>query len=828
MYRTGDLVCWAPDGQLQYLGRADEQVKIRGYRIECGEVTTALTTLDEVEQAVVIAREDTPGQPRLVGYYTTTSGTRLDTTDIRASLSQVLPPYMVPAAFMLIDELPLTVNGKLDRRALPTPDYTTTAQTYLAPQGPVEEVLASLYTQILGIDRISAADSFFELGGDSLSAMRLIAAANTTLHTGLRVADVFEAPTITALAHRIATTTTTTQAVPALIAGERPPRVPLSFAQSRLWFLEQLQGPSAVYNIPVVLHLHGPLDTEALRAALDDLITRHETLRTRFPSIDGTGYQDILTPNQAEIFWQVVDARGWTPQHLHTAIAEATNYHFDLAAEIPIRATVLHTAPHQHVLVLLIHHIATDGWSLGPLARDLNTAYTARTAGHPPAWVPLPVHYADYTLWHHQLLGDPHDPASLLATDLHYWRHTLAGLPEHLPLPTDRPYPPIADYRGASHQFSWPPELTTAIHTLAHTHHVSVFMVIHAALTVVLATLADTNDIAIGVPIAARTHPHLDELIGFFVNTLVLRTHTHPADTPTDLLAHIRDRSLTAYQHQHVPFELLVEHLQPTRSRTHHPLIQVMLAFQNHPWTQHDTPLALGEARISPYPVSTHTARMDLVISLTEHPTTPNTAPTLTGTIEYRTDVYNPTTINTLATRLHHTLHAFTTHPDQPLHHLDLLTDTEHTQLRTWGNHPTLTNPPATTPISIPAAFTNVVATHPHAPALTFEDHTWTYQQLDAASTQLAHHLLDYGAGPGAVVALLLPRSDHAILAILAVLKTGAAYLPIDPHHPHARIAFMLTDTTPGRRVDHHRTDHPPPHQQWCSGDHPRHPHQPR
>uniref|UniRef100_UPI00115B3A40 non-ribosomal peptide synthetase n=1 Tax=Mycobacterium marinum TaxID=1781 RepID=UPI00115B3A40 len=311
MYRTGDLVCWGPDGQLQYVGRADEQVKIRGYRIECGEVTAALTTLDPIDQAVVIARNDAPGQPRLVAYYTTTSGTGLDTTDIRASLSQVLPAYMVPAAFMVIDELPLTVNGKLDRRALPAPDYTTSAQAYVAPQGPVEEVLASLYAQILGgSDRVSAADSFFDLGGDSLSAMRLIAAANTTLHAGLRVADVFEAPTITALAELVGTTTTT-QAVAALIAGERPALVPLSFAQSRLWFLEQLQGPSAVYNIPVVLHLHGPLDTEALRAALDDLITRHETLRTRFSTTsEGIGYQDILTPNQAEIFWQVVDARG--------------------------------------------------------------------------------------------------------------------------------------------------------------------------------------------------------------------------------------------------------------------------------------------------------------------------------------------------------------------------------------------------------------------------------------------------------------------------------------------------------------------------------------
>ncbi|BBC66044.1 hypothetical protein MMRN_29400 [Mycobacterium marinum] len=293
MYRTGDLVCWGPDGQLQYLGRADEQVKIRGYRIECGEVTAALTTLDHIEQAVVIAREDT-GQPRLVAYYTTTSGTGLDTTDIRASLGQVLPAYMVPAAFIEIDELPLTVNGKLDRRALPAPDYTTTsAQAYVAPQGPVEEVLASLYAQILGVDGVSAADSFFDLGGDSLSAMRLVAAANTTLHTGLRVADVFDTPTITGLAHRVGADPVVQ--LP-LVAGERPALVPLSFAQSRLWFLEQLQGPSAVYNIPVVLDLDGPLDTEALGAALDDVITRHETLRTRFPSIDGTGYQDILPP----------------------------------------------------------------------------------------------------------------------------------------------------------------------------------------------------------------------------------------------------------------------------------------------------------------------------------------------------------------------------------------------------------------------------------------------------------------------------------------------------------------------------------------------------
>ncbi|BBC66536.1 hypothetical protein MMRN_34320 [Mycobacterium marinum] len=610
MYRTGDLVCWGPDGQLQYVGRADEQVKIRGYRIECGEVAAALTALDGVDQAVVIARNDAPGQPRLVAYYTTTGNAGIDTAWLRDRLSEVLPAYMVPAAFIEIDQLPLTVNGKLDRHALPTPDYTTSAQAYVAPQGPVEEVLASLYTQILGgSDRVSAADSFFELGGDSLSAMRLIAAANTTLNTSLRVADVFEAPTITGLAQRVGADPV---AQLPLIAGERPPRVPLSFAQSRLWFLEQLQGSSAVYNIPVVLHLHGPLDTEALRAALTDLITRHETLRTRFSTTsEGIGYQDILTPNQAEIFWQVVDARGWTPQHLHTAIDEATNYHFDLAAEIPIRATVLHTADHQHVLVLLIHHIAADGWSLGPLARDLNTAYTARTAGHPPAWVPLPVHYADYTLWHHQLLGDPTTPPACWPPT---WPtgSTLAGLPEHLP--TDRPYPRSpttaapATIQLAPNQ---PPQSTPGPHPPRlglHGH-------------------PRRPDRGPSHPRRhqrhrhrcpdRRTHPPPPRR-----TDRVLRQHPGPAHPhpprrhPTDLLAHIREDSLTAYQHQHVPFELLVEHLHPPAPAPT-TLIQVMLAFQNHPGPN-TTPPAPKCAWVKPasaLPVATHTARMDLVIS---------------------------------------------------------------------------------------------------------------------------------------------------------------------------------------------------------------------
>ncbi|WP_435104448.1 condensation domain-containing protein [Mycobacterium sp. Z3061] len=492
----------------------------------------------------------------------------------------------------------------------------------------------------------------------------------------------------------------------------------MSFAQSRLWFLEQLQGPSAVYNIPAVLQLDGPLDADALEAALGDVITRHETLRTRFDTIEGIGYQHICDPDELKVPWHTVDARGFTPEQVEAALGDAVGYCFDLSCEIPIRATLLHTGPNRHVLVLLVHHIAADGWSLGPLARDLNLAYTARLAGAAPTWTPLAVQYADYTLWHHHLLGDPADPDSRLATELAYWEHTLAGLPDRLELPTDRPYPPVADYRGATLDFGWPAELTREIHTLARTQQVSPFMVIHAALAVVLSTLAGTDDVAIGVPTAGRTHPGLDDLIGFFVNTLILRTPLHHHNTPTELLAQIRTRSLQAFEHQHTPFELLVERLHPTRSRTHHPLIQVILAYQNLPWTHPGTSdtRRLGEADITTHPVSTGTARMDLVLSVSET-VDQHGAPTLTGTVEYRTDVYDPATINTLLTRWQHTLHTFTTHPDTPLHTLDLLTPLEHTHLHTWGNHRTLHTPPPAPPVSIPQVFAARVAAHPtHQP----------------------------------------------------------------------------------------------------------------
>ena len=573
MYRTGDLVCWGADGQLRYLGRADEQVKIRGYRIELGEVQAALSGLDGVDQAVVIAREDRPGDKRLVGYVTGTA----DPAGARAALAERLPAYMVPVAVVVVAALPLTPNGKLDKRALPAPEYTD-ADRYRAPASAVEEILAGIYAQVLGLERVGVDDSFFDLGGDSLLAMRVVAAINTGLDAGLAVRTLFEAPTVARLAPRIGGEGGRREPV---VAVERPAVVPLSFAQSRLWFLDQLQGPSPIYNMAVALRLGGRLDAEALGAALADVVGRHESLRTLFAAPDGIPQQLVVAPERAEVGWQIVDASGWSAGRLGEALEEAARHSFDLATEIPLRARLFRVAEDEHVLVAVVHHIAADGWSVTPLVRDLGVAYASRCAGHAPGWAPLAVQYVDYTLWQRAQLGDLEDSDSPIAAQLGFWVDALAGMPEHLQLPTDRPYPPVADYRGASVAVDWPAELQQRVRGVAGEHNATSFMVLQAALAVLLSKISASSEVAVGFPIAGRRDPALDELVGFFVNTLVLRVDLAGDPTVAELLAQVRRRSLAAYEHQDVPFEVLVERLNPTRSLTHHPLVQVMLGWQN-------------------------------------------------------------------------------------------------------------------------------------------------------------------------------------------------------------------------------------------------------
>ncbi|CAJ1495600.1 non-ribosomal peptide synthetase [[Mycobacterium] burgundiense] len=787
MYRSGDLVRWGPDGQLQYLGRADEQVKIRGYRIELGEIQAVLADLDGVEQAVVIAREDRPDDKRLVGYLTGTA----DPAEVRATMADRLPAYMVPAAIVALDELPLTVNGKLDRRALPAPEYGGTGDGYRAPATPTEEILTGIYAQVLGLERVGVDDSFFDLGGDSLSAMRLIAAVNAALDTELGVRTLFDAPAVAQLAPRVGAGSGRPEP---LVPMPRPAEIPLSYAQQRLWFLEQLQGPSPIYNMPIALRLNGRLDTDALGRALADVVTRHESLRTTFTASEGVPRQVVVPAEYADLGWQVVDAAQWSAAQLAEEVGAVARHSIDLMSEIPLRATLFRLADDEHVLVAVVHHIAADGWSITPLVTDLSVAYASRSAGRSPEWTPLPVQYVDYTLWQRAYLGDLTDEGSRIAAQLNYWEQALTGLPERLELPTDRPYPSVADYRGASVAVQWPTELHQRIAGLARDHHATNFMVVQAALAMLLSKLSASSDVALGFATAGRTDPALDQLVGFFVNTLVLRLEVDGDPTVTTLLDQVRQRGLAAFEHQDVPFELLVDRLNPVRSLTHHPLVQVMLSWQNFAGDP-ASELTLGEARAIPLDTETQTARMDLVFSLAERFAEDGEHAGINGVVEYRTDVYDAATIETLIERLQLVLVAMTTDPARRLSSVDVIEPAEHVLLDGFGNLAVLAEPAG--PASIPALFAEQARRTPQRVAVTFGDKSMTYQQLDEASNRLAHYLIEYGVGPGRCVALLLPRSAEAILAIVAVLKTGAAYLPIDPAHPEARIQFMVDDALP-------------------------------
>ncbi|OBJ70864.1 hypothetical protein A5643_09140 [Mycobacterium sp. 1274756.6] len=793
MYRTGDLVAWGADGQLRYVGRADEQVKIRGYRIELGEVQAALGQVGGVAQAVVVVREDRPGDKRLVGYVTETVVGGVDVAAVRSVLGQRLPGYMVPAAVVVLDAVPLTVNGKLDKRALPAPEYVD-AQRYRAPGDPTEEILAAVYAQVLGLERVGVDDSFFDLGGDSLSAMRVVAAINQALGTEVAVRVLFDAPTVAQLAQRVGEGGGCGRR-PALVSMPRPAVVPLSFAQQRLWFLEQLQGPSAVYNMPVALRLCGRVDVDALGAALVDVVGRHESLRTVFTAVDGVAQQVVLGVGEADFGWEVVDAVGWSVAQLGEAVAAVAGYRFDVSVQVPLQARLFRVGGDEYVLAAVVHHIAADGGSVAPLVADLGAAYGARCAGRVPDWVPLAVQYIDYTLWQQQWLGEESDPDSVIAAQLEYWRAALAGLAERVELPTDRPYPPVADHRGAAVPVEWSAQLQQQIAGMARAHNATSFMVVQAALAVVLAKLSATTDVAIGFPIAGRQDPALDDLVGFFVNTLVLRVDVGGDPSAAELVGRVRQCVLAAFEHQDVPFEVLVERLNPTRSLTHHPLVQHMLGWQSVVGDP-AAASALGDVQVSALGADLHSARMDVVFSLQERWSEVGQPVGISGLVEYRTDVFDAHTIEALIRRVERVLVAFTADAAECLSAIDLLDTGEHARLDAFA-HRAVLSAPAAAPESIVAVFADQVARVPDEVAVRFAGQSMTYRELDEASNRLAHRLLDAGAAPGHHVALLLTRSAKAITAILAVLKTGAAYLCVDPAHPEARIEFVLTDADP-------------------------------
>ncbi|WP_286137555.1 condensation domain-containing protein, partial [Mycobacterium sp. IS-3022] len=568
----------------------------------------------------------------------------------------------------------------------------------------------------LDLQRVGIDDSFFDLGGDSVSAMRVIAAINAGLHADLPVRALFDAPTVGQLAPRINRDAGGREP---LVPVQRPAVIPLSFAQSRLWVIDQLHGPSAVYHIVLALQLHGLLDADALRAALGDVVDRHETLRTLFVAPDGTAQQLVVPSARADVGLHVVDATAWSADRLTDAIGDAAAKTFDLATQIPLRASLFGVADDDHVLVGVVHHIAADGWSLAPLVRDLGEAYEARRHGQPPQWNPLPVQYVDYTMWQRSRFGDLDDSDSRIAAQLAHWEQVLAGLPERLQLPTDRPYPVLADQRGASLAVDWPAELQHRVREVAAEYHATPFMVMQAGLAVLLSRLSASSDVAVGFPIAGRSDPGLDELIGFFVNTLVLRVDLTGNPSFAELLDQVRRRSLAAFDHQDVPFELLVERLNPVRSLAHHPLVQVLLAWQNLPGLGDDPAagLSLGDLHVTQLPVDTHTARMDLTFSLAEHFTDSGRPAGIRGAVEFRTDIFDPASIQALVDRFERVLTSMTADPHRAIAAIDVLDAGEHHRLDEVGNRAVLTD--ATFPRgSVPELFAVQVERRPEAVAV--------------------------------------------------------------------------------------------------------------
>ncbi|MER8101365.1 amino acid adenylation domain-containing protein, partial [Kitasatospora sp. NPDC094016] len=780
MYRTGDLVRWDASGNLDFLGRTDDQVKVRGFRIELGEIEAALAEHPQVARAAVIVRQARAQDRRLVAYPVPVAGAELRPEALRAYLRERLPDYMVPAAFVPLENLPLTVNGKLDRRALPEPVYTA-ARAGQAPRTAQEHILAGLFAEVLGVAGVGVDDDFFDLGGHSLLATRLVARARAALGVELELRTLFETPTVAGLAAGLGGAG---RARLALRRAERPGTVPLSFAQQRLWFLHQLEDAGPVYNMPLAWRLTGELDRAALHAALGDVVARHESLRTIYPQVDGVPHQDVLDAGTAPPRLPVTRVReADLPGLLATTAARG----FDLAAEPPLRAELFETGPDEHVLLLVIHHIAGDGWSLGPLAADLATAYAARRRGEEPRWAPLPVQYADYALWQHELLGESTDQDSLFGRQTAYWKRTLADLPEQIRLPADRHRPATPSHSGGHLAVELDAELHAGLVRLGREHGASVYMVLQAALASLLDKLGAGTDIPVGSLIAGRTDQALDDLVGFFVNTLVLRTDTSGDPTFAELLGRVREGALGAYAHQDLPFEQVVEAVNPARSLARQPLFQVLLALQNTPRTDFTLSGLAAEIVL----VRTPTTMFDLGFHLLERGG--GTAEGIVGRVEYRADLFDHATVEALVGRWLRLLAAVVAEPDRPLSRIDVLTAEERHELLVARNDTARTVPAAT----LPALFEAQVRATPEAPAVLFESTELTYRELNRRANRLAHALIARGVGPEQVVALRLPRSAELVVAVLAVLKTGAAYLPVDPDYPAARIAYMLEDARP-------------------------------
>ncbi|MFC8436454.1 amino acid adenylation domain-containing protein, partial [Streptomyces sp. NPDC057253] len=735
-------------------------------------------------QVAVVAGEDAAGGRRLVAYVVPADVEAEPeglADGVRQFAAERLPGYMVPSAVVVLEVLPLTANGKLDREALPAPEFAAAAGVGRRPSTVQEQILCGEFAQLLGLESVRVDDDFFALGGHSLLAMRMVSRVRAVLGADLSLRALFDAPTPAGVAARL---NGANPARPALTPAKRPERLPLSYAQQRLWFLGQLEGPSATYALPMALRLTGDLDREALDGALRDVLGRHEVLRTVFEAADdGEPYQRILSVEETGFALPVVEI---APEELNGAVVEAASRGIDLSAQIPLHAHLFASAPNEHVLLVVVHHIAGDGWSNGPLARDLSLAYAARTAGQVPNWEPLPVQYVDYALWQRELLGAQDDPQSLLSQQVAYWREKLDGVPEELVLPTDRPRPAVPSYQGHRVSLELPAEVHERLVLVARERGVTLFMLMQAALAVTLNRLGAGTDLPIGSAIAGRTDRSLDDLVGFFVNTLVVRTDLSGNPTFEEVLDRVREAGLGAFEHQDVPFERLVEELAPVRSLSRHPLFQVMLTVQNTDSAVLDLPGLMVEGMSA----GATAARFDLEVSVGERFDAQGAAAGLQGVLVAATDLFDVETAERIAAYWARVAEALAADPRSSIGAVEVLEAGERDRLLTEWNDTAVEVGSATLPELLAAQ----AARTPEAVALLSGDAEVSYAELDARANQLARLLVARGMGPESVVAVCMERGIEMVVALVAVLKAGCAYLPVDPEYPAERIADMLGD----------------------------------
>ncbi|MET4050440.1 MULTISPECIES: non-ribosomal peptide synthase/polyketide synthase [unclassified Rhodococcus (in: high G+C Gram-positive bacteria)] len=785
LYRTGDVVRWNSAGELEYVGRSDFQVKLRGQRVELGEIESSVRSgAENIDDAVVVVHSDARAGDRLIAYVVPRPGHLVDTESLRASVKMSLPSYMVPSAFVTLDAFPLNASGKLDRRALPVP--SAEVAQFRAPVTPIEEIVAQVFTNVLGTARVGLDDDFFELGGNSLVAMQLVSRLGTALDSSVGVRELFENSTVGALAASVERKAGT-GGRKALGPQNRPALIPLSLAQQRMWFLNRFDPESAVNNIPAAIRLTGALDVAALAAAVGDLTSRHESLRTVYPDHEGSGYQKILPVGDVTLDLTPVDV---SADELPGRMYELAATGFDVTLHVPFRTQLFRIGAREHVLMFVAHHIAADGFSMSPLARDVMTAYVARSEGHDPGWPMLEVQYADFAIWQREVLGSESDPGSLLAQQETFWRDALAGLPDEVTLPTDRPRGEKASGHGAMVSFDVTADVHGRLSALARENNASLFMVVHSAVAVMLARMSATDDIAIGTPIAGRGDAALDDVIGMFVNTLVLRTDVDAATTFSELLATAREVDLAAFAHSDIPFERLVEVLNPERSQARHPLIQVLLAFQNVRRTGFDLP----GLTVAPVDVDAATARADLQLTVTESTAVDGTPDGLRVFWTYATDLYDRGTVEEFGARLLRVLDAVAEDEHIVIGEIDLLGAEERVLVTsTWAGVDGI-DPSVST---LAEMFDQQVLWAPQATAVVFGDERLSYRELDDRSNRLARHLMSTGVGPESLVAVALPRSVELVVTLLAVIKAGGGYVPVDPTNPADRIAYVLADAAP-------------------------------